>query len=1258
MKRLWRTLEGLAWGTFFVLAALVLGLRYGVLPQVERLRPQIVERVSAVVGLPVRIGRIEAEWNGLRPQLNLSDVRIYDAEGREALQVSSVEKILSWRSLAHGDLRLHALHVEGPKLTVRRDAAGAFYVGGVKLAMSGGSGTFGDWLFDQREIVVRSAQVEWRDEQRAAPPLVFTAIDLRLTNRGRNHSIGLVARLPGELGAPLKVNAELNGDTLAQLAGWNGRVYSEIGYTDAAALRPWVDYPFEIHRGAGALRAWTTIADGAPREVSADLALNDVAASLAPDLPALEVASTRARVHARRTDGGYELEVHKLELTPQGAAALQPIDFQLAWRAEGGVAAANSLEVAPLAHVAESLPLPLALRRAALELEPRGQLTEARYEWQGALSAPASYRAVARFADLGLSPREKVPGFAKLDGTFEASEAGGRVHLDSRGAEVQLPRVFPEPRTVFDTFTGEIQWLRDGERLRVDIPSLTLANADLSGNLFGNYTYDGSGPGRIDLTATFNRADAKNLAHYLPLGALMGDKTRAWLARGIVAGQASEVEVRLQGDLAHFPFDGPQPGRFRVAARVHDGELDYAEGWPRIRGIDAELVFEGDRMDITGHAGTILGAKLAGVKVAIPHLRDRGPRVHVSGEARGPTAEFLRFLQESELKNSAGRSTASLDAAGEGHLKLRLELPIADLTATKVAGEYDFTGNRLTLTSDLPPLEDAAGKVAFTDASLSVPQVRARIFGGPVTVTGGTRPNGQIDFHARGEAQPAALGALFDHPLRRALSGSAPYTATVSLRNALQRVVVDSSLRGVASQLPPPFEKAAAETLPLHVEFVPGESGATERIGITLGRVAAAEVTRRRQGEAMQLQRGSIWFGPVPGRALRQPERRGILVYGSLASLDADRWRAVMGGDDGGETLPTAIELRIARLDASGKRINNLALRGSADAAGWAATVDADEMAGQLNYTRQAGGKLTARLLHFTVPQSLDTEKRASSAKPSDLPAMDLVAERFTLGGKSLGRVELVGQRSGSDWRIDRLAILNSDATLLGTGRWRDGVVTTSELEFRLEVAEVGQFMSRVGYPRTVMGGKAEMQGALRWNGELTSLDYPSLAGDLRMSADDGEFLEIDPGLGKLISLMNLQQLPRRIQLDFRDVFSKGFRFDHIESNAHLERGVMDIAQFRMRGPAAEVAMSGKVDLASETQDLRVRVVPSLGGSAATAVAIVNPVAGVAAAVAQHVLKNPLGQIFAAEFNVSGGWAEPKVARLFTPAAPNPIATP
>jgi uncharacterized protein YhdP len=164
-------------------------------------------------------------------------------------------------------------------------------------------------------------------------------------------------------------------------------------------------------------------------------------------------------------------------------------------------------------------------------------------------------------------------------------------------------------------------------------------------------------------------------------------------------------------------------------------------------------------------------------------------------------------------------------------------------------------------------------------------------------------------------------------------------------------------------------------------------------------------------------------------------------------------------------------------------------------------------------------------------------------------------------------------------------------------------------------------------------------------------LDTASLSGDLRMNAGDGQFLEIEPGIGKLISLMSLQALPRRVALDFRDVFSKGFRFDRIDAQARADAGLMQIGEFRMRGPAAEVQMSGTADLGRETQDLRVRVVPGLGDSASTAIAIVNPVVGITAALAQRVLKNPLGQIFAYEYSVTGRWADPQVARI-TPVIP------
>jgi uncharacterized protein YhdP len=388
-----------------------------------------------------------------------------------------------------------------------------------------------------------------------------------------------------------------------------------------------------------------------------------------------------------------------------------------------------------------------------------------------------------------------------------------------------------------------------------------------------------------------------------------------------------------------------------------------------------------------------------------------------------------------------------------------------------------------------------------------------------------------------------------------------------------------------------------------------------------------------------------------------------VLVYGSTTAFDLDRWRGVFAGGpaaagtvaaNSAQGLPVSVELKASRVDLLGKRIQNVAVRGNGDAAGWSAVVDADELAGQLSYRAEGAGRLVARLLHLGVPAA-SPGSGAPAPRASELPALDIAVESFNLRGKDLGRLELLAVPEGPDWRIDKLALASEDATLDAKGRWRGGQAT--DLDFSLHASDAGKFLGRVGYPNAVLGGKAELAGSLSWSAEPSKIDYPSLTGELRLTAEDGQFLEIDPGFGKLISLMNLQALPRRIALDFRDVFSKGFRFDRIEAASNVDHGVMDIHQFRMRGPAAEVAMSGRVDLARETQALKVRVVPSLGGSASTLVTIVNPVAGVASALAQKVLKDPLGRLFAHEFDVSGSWADPKVVNLTVAPPPTETAT-
>ena len=302
LRNLLRALEALAWTAFFAFAAVFLTLRYWVLPNVEQYRPEIVAAISRAIDLPVKIGTLTTDWQGLRPRLSISDVRIYDKDGREALVLPAVENVVAWRSFIVGGLRLHSFTIDGPKLAVRRDARGDIYVAGIRVSGDKGDGKVTDWILNQSEIVVRGAEIDWIDESRKAPKLTLSALNFRLVNDGDEHRAGLSARPPRELGPGLELRAELEGGSVKRPAQWSGRVYAEFGYTDLAGWRPWVDYPIDVRRGEGALRLWTTLSGGRITQGSADVVLSNVSARLGKDLPVLEVTSVQGRVYGRETD--------------------------------------------------------------------------------------------------------------------------------------------------------------------------------------------------------------------------------------------------------------------------------------------------------------------------------------------------------------------------------------------------------------------------------------------------------------------------------------------------------------------------------------------------------------------------------------------------------------------------------------------------------------------------------------------------------------------------------------------------------------------------------------------------------------------------------------------------------------------------------------------------------------------------------------------------------------------------------------------
>jgi len=375
------------------------------------------------------------------------------------------------------------------------------------------------------------------------------------------------------------------------------------------------------------------------------------------------------------------------------------------------------------------------------------------------------------------------------------------------------------------------------------------------------------------------------------------------------------------------------------------------------------------------------------------------------------------------------------------------------------------------------------------------------------------------------------------------------------------------------------------------------------------------------------------------------PERGGVMIHGALPALDLDRWRPLLRA--GGGSGASSFDLRFGTLDVLGKRLNKVTAHGSADDAGWTANVNSAEMAGDLVYRAEGRGTLVARLKHFTVPDAypgataLDAGASAvPEAAAGELPAVDLVAESFSYRRIRFGRVEVAAQHDGPNWRIDRIAMVNPEGALTGKGLWRTGSASNTALELKLESSDVGRLLERLGHAGRVSGGKGTLEGRLEWSGDPMMLNFPSLAGQLSLHAESAQFPHIETGLGRILSL---------VSLNLSEATAKGYAFDAISGVFTVKRGVAHTEDLKIRSSAAEVTMKGDIDLARESQNLQVRVVPSVRRGVTTIATIVSPAIALGMAVGQAVLKDPFGQIFSAEYAVSGSWSDPKVERTDVP---------
>ena len=512
-------------------------------------------------------------------------------------------------------------------------------------------------------------------------------------------------------------------------------------------------------------------------------------------------------------------------------------------------------------------------------------------------------------------------------------------------------------------------------------------------------------------------------------------------------------------------------------------------------------------------------------------------------------------------------------------------------------------------------------------------------------------------------------------------------------------LVVRSDLAGLAIALPAPLAKTAAESRPLRIELARTLANAStpadrEDVRITLGDEIEADITRLRDAQgAMVVSRAGYRVGA--GTVVREGPSE---VTVELPSVDVDGWRAALkdatpprqsaekpaanGNFD--NLLPARARLKTASLRAYNRDFTNVDITAERLAAGWQADVVADQAAGHLSYTDVSGhvetragvapastGRLVARLQRVVIPPSDATaapiERSIEATRQADFPSIDVVVDRFDLRGRTLGRLEVVAENvdaaGGREWRLEKLGLTMPEARFQASGVWGHGADKDhTRLDFDIRASDVGALMDRLGSTRTIRNGTAHLSGNAAWDGGPSTIDFGSMAGNLKLEADKGQFLKAEPGVAKLLNILSLQGLARRLTLDFTDVFSPGFAFDTVRADATVDRGILTTDDFTMRGVQATVRMSGSADLEHETTKLHVIVEPQINaGAASLGVAVINPVVGLATFAAQYLFKDSITRALTFEYNVDGPWAKPNVTKIdrngkVTPVVPKATA--
>lgn len=1257
-RKLFRRLRTLLWTALTlltVLAAVVVGIGKLLMPYSVHYQPELEAWLSKSFNQPVRIESFSGEWKAFGPRIRLlgltlmpEGMRSEIAINRAALDIKPLNALIPGRPL-------YSFRIIGADLVLERRSDGRYVLSGLGVSDTGSGKEPSPGLRDvvlNGEVRLQDIGLRFDDPERGIH-LVLDNVNGRFTADGRQVSAEIRASITDRdkkrVVGDLDVTAQVSLDSEQHLtqAQWHIQT-GELLLEELVRQLP--AHPLVPVAGRVNAEVWGEWQQGGPHEMQGVLDLRE--AQLSSQTGPLVVDHLNSWFDFRFTERkNWRLNLSDASIVYAGEE----------WQSERLSVARNL-----------SQDLGLWVSSDFLELEYPLLLTQriiATYNTRWPVAIPTRAQGSVTDLDFILDAKwrlkmargqlengrfwgwEKGPDIEGINAQIALDTGVGDVTFGGEAVKLDWLSTFRRPVIAgFNDCKLEVQWKGKSD-WRFDLNYCEVENDDISARGRVRMAW-GDGKPNVDINVAMSRGDISRFGDYWPEN-VMKKKTLSWLRASLLSGEVLDGRYSMVGDLDNFPFLNHE-GRMQAIAPAKNVTIKYADNWPHAKKVEGKAYFEGRGMWVEGRIGDTVGAVVDSVTARIDDFKT--PVLDVTYRASTQLPGLIRFIRNTPLLDGLALDPDQFVFDGESEINGRIHMMLGGSEEPlQVEGSLLLNGNQFTDLVSGVVISGIAGDLDYTRDGLKATGMPGYYKGYPVSLDINSNWTAEEVFraHVSGDlpVEKVVPEELFElEPLFYRAAGKSHWDIALSVASVKGHedrevwLEVYSGLKGVSIDLPAPLAKSEDVSWPLLVRYPV----------VADQHILTADLQGRMQLE-MELSkddskpvRAAIELG---GKVESLPEPGFFGVNGSTFNFDLEGWTDLAIDKFSGQDVSEGLTLKSARVDAGrisvfDRQFDDVGLWMTYEDGVINGTFDGQDINGIVRYYKNDEGShsMSGEFERLIMPDPV-AEGMTVETNPADLPEMHFYCKQFSYLGLDLGETRIEGYPVTNGFHIESVKAESDSFIFDARGDWTlDELGERSDFNIRISSESLGSVLEAMDISSAMRGGQTLVHFDAWWEGTPAAFALENLNGEMDVSVVQGNLLTADSGAGRMLGLLSLSEIPRRLAMDFRDVFDEGFSFDEAKGTMLFENGTSHTDDLSLSSTAAEITIVGSTDLVAQTFDYEFAVRPGVSKTLPVIGAIAGGPIGAAAGLAlQALLRDALGEAAEARYTIKGPWEDPDI---------------